>query len=50
MINSNHEKQVNLNRKNLKRIIETILFFGKQGLAFRGHDESKESLIKGNFL
>ena len=30
--------------------IDTARLLLKQGLPFRGHDESKESLNKGNFL
>lgn len=27
-----------------------LVFWGRQGLAFRGHDESEDSINKGNFL
>lgn len=45
--------QVEANRRILKRVIETIMFLGKQELAFRGHRESlasDSSVNKGNFL
>ncbi|XP_066924588.1 zinc finger MYM-type protein 1-like [Clytia hemisphaerica] len=45
--------QVEANRRILKRVVETIMFLGKQELAFRGHRESlasDSSVNKGNFL
>ena len=39
-----------MNRKNLKKIIKTIHLLCKQGLAFRGHDESASSNNRGNFM
>ena len=49
-LDSQHAKKVKENRGFLAIIIETIIFLAKQGLAFRGHDESPESLNRGNFL
>lgn len=46
-------RQVEANRKILKRVIDTTIFLGKQELAFRGHRESLASgpsTNKGNFL
>ncbi|CAH9060043.1 unnamed protein product [Cuscuta europaea] len=37
-------------RIRLTAILDVIRFLLKQGLAFRGHDESSSSLNKGNFL
>ncbi|PIA62155.1 hypothetical protein AQUCO_00200274v1 [Aquilegia coerulea] len=37
-------------RVNLIGVIDVIRFFLRQGLAFRGHDESKTSSNRGNFL
>ena len=34
----------------LKKLITYHLFLAKQNIVFRGHDESKGSLNKGNFL
>ena len=34
----------------MKCIIETLVFLGRQGVAFRGHRENDESMNKGNFL
>ena len=44
-----HNEQVRQNRETLKTISETVLFLSKQELAFRGHDESNDSLNKGNY-
>ena len=50
--NERRKKEVLSNRQVMKRIVETILFLGKQGLAFRGHRESLNQpvLNTGNFL
>ena len=47
---SRHALVANENTKNLKIIIKLVLFCARQGLAFRGHDETKESSNKGNFI
>ena len=39
-----------MNRRNVCRLFETVLFFGRQNIAFRGHDESVSSLNRGNYL
>ena len=44
-----HNKEVDENRKYLNHLIDAVLYLGKQGLALRGHDESAESLNKGNY-
>ena len=44
-----HNEQVRQNRKTLKAISEAVLFLSKQELAFRVHDESNDSLNKGNY-
>ena len=44
-----HNEQVRQNRETLKTITEAILFLSKQELAFRCHDESRDSLNKGNY-
>ena len=48
LINSQHQKNVDLNRKNLTKIIKAVHFLAKQGLAFRGHDECSVSNNRGN--
>ena len=45
-----YNSEVQLNRRNIKRILELILLFGRQGIAYRGHDESGTSLNRGNLL
>ena len=50
LINSQHKKTFLENRSYLTSIIETIIWLAKQGLAFRGHNESESSNNKGNFL
>jgi hypothetical protein len=50
MLNSHHQNVVNMNRKNLKKIIKIILYLSIQGQAFRGHGESVTSKNRGNFL
>lgn len=45
-----HNGKVDRNRNIFKRLIDIICFLGKQELALRGHDESSNSLNKGNFL
>ena len=49
-ISSAHRREIALNRRNVYRLFETVLFLGKQGIPFRGHDESISSLNKGNYL
>ena len=48
MVNSHHQDVVNMNRKNLKRIIKGVLYLSKQGQAFLGHNET--SINRGNFM
>ncbi len=38
-----------MNRKILRTILETIHYLARQGLAFRGHDETSSSDYRGNF-
>lgn len=45
-----YNNDVRKNRKLLTYLIDTTVFLGKQELAFRGHDESNESLNLGNFM
>ena len=45
-----YNSEVQLNRRNVKRILEMILLFGRQGIAYRGHNESVSSLNRGNLL
>ncbi|XP_076836806.1 zinc finger MYM-type protein 1 [Brachyhypopomus gauderio] len=45
-----HNEKVRKNRGILKRLINCVLFLGKQELPFRGHDEGAGSSNKGNYL
>lgn len=45
----NYNNAVKENREIFKRLIDTVIFLGCQELAFRGHDESSQSVNKGNF-
>ena len=49
-MSSGYQAQILLNRSNVKKIFEAILFLGRQGLPLRGHDETDQSLNRGNFL
>ena len=44
-----HNEEVSQNREMLKTITEAVLYLSTQELAFRGHDESNESLNRGNY-
>lgn len=44
-----YSKNVKLNKLCMERLIDLVLFLAKQELAFRGHDDSPNSLNKGNF-
>lgn len=48
-LGSNRAELVKKNRHYIKTIAEILLLCSKQDLAFRGHDESANSLNKGNF-
>ena len=45
-----HNEIVTANRRILSRLIDVVCFLGQQELAFRGHDESENSLNRGNYL
>ncbi|KAI6651115.1 Zinc finger MYM-type protein 1-like [Oopsacas minuta] len=49
-INSSRSEQIRLNRHYIKSIAEVILLCSRLEIAFRGHDESENSLNKGNFF
>lgn len=50
LINVQRKTDVLENRDHLKYLISAALYLARQGLAFRGDDESKESSNKGNFI
>lgn len=43
-------QQVIDNRLRLKTSVESVRWLALQGWAFRGHDEGKSSINRGNFL
>uniref|UniRef100_A0A3B1J2E9 DUF4371 domain-containing protein n=1 Tax=Astyanax mexicanus TaxID=7994 RepID=A0A3B1J2E9_ASTMX len=45
-----HNERVRKNREILKRLIDCVIFLGKQELPFRGHDEGRVSANLGNYL
>src|SRR5436190_21115412 len=45
-----HKEEVRKNREILKILIDAICFLAKQELPFRGHNEQKDSLNKGDYL
>ena len=49
VIQSHNKKEVELNRRNVYQLFETVLFLGRQNIAFWGHDESTSSFNKGNY-
>ena len=44
------KKQQHYWREVLKRVVATVKLLSAQGLAFRGHRESRDSTNKGNYL
>lgn len=44
-----HNEEVRQNREMLKNITQAVLYLSRQELAFRGHDESNDSLNRGNY-
>ncbi|KAL7374657.1 hypothetical protein ABVT39_004753 [Epinephelus coioides] len=49
VLNKQHTKQVKENREYIKTIDEVLLLTARQNITQRGHDESEESINKGNF-
>ena len=44
-----HNEEVRQNREMLKNLTQAVLYLSRQELAFRGHDESNDSLNRGNY-
>ncbi|XP_051918603.1 zinc finger MYM-type protein 1-like [Hippocampus zosterae] len=44
-----HNEKVKKNRQILKRLMDCVMFLGRQELSFRGHDEGAESLNRGSY-
>jgi len=49
-VNNVRQQNIIENREHLKFLLNAALFLSKQGLAFRGHNESDISKNKGHFL
>lgn len=49
-ISTTHKQLVSENREYFKKLLDIVLYIAKQGLSFRGHDESVDSNKKGNVL
>ena len=49
-LSTDYAKKIELNWRNLGKIKQTILFLGRQNIPFRGQDEIKGSINRGNFL
>lgn len=47
---TSRKKYIEENRKHIILLLKATLFLSKQGLPFRGHDESNESTNRGNFI
>lgn len=43
-------QEIKENREHVYFLLKTTLYLGKQGISFRGHDESTDSSNKGNFI
>lgn len=50
LVNFQREADVIENRKHIYFLLKATIFLCKQGLAFRGHNESLESTNRGNFV
>ena len=48
-LGSHRAEQIKKNRHYIKTVAEVLLIYSRQEIFFRGHDESSESLNKGNF-
>jgi len=46
-ISSQHSKLVAMNRSYMKTLIDISLLLSRQGISFRGHDETAYSLNQG---
>ncbi|CAB4033210.1 Hypothetical predicted protein, partial [Paramuricea clavata] len=44
-----HDEEVRQDRELLKNLTQAVLYLSRQEFAFRGHDESNDSLNRGNY-
>ncbi|KAK2703123.1 hypothetical protein QYM36_018357 [Artemia franciscana] len=49
-LSKEREKEILENRQYVKALLKTTALLGRQGLAFRGHDEEESSANQGNFV
>ncbi|KAK2723842.1 hypothetical protein QYM36_002257 [Artemia franciscana] len=49
-LSKEREKEILENRQHVKALLKTTALLGRQGLAFRGHDEGESSTNQGNFV
>lgn len=49
-ISTHHQEEVKNNRDYLKILFQSLLYLGKQGIAFRGHREHEKSDNRGNYI
>lgn len=49
-LDANRSKEVEANRGHVKCLLRVTSLLGRQGLPFRGHDESETSANRGNFI
>jgi len=47
-VSAQNKKEIIENRNYLKKIIDIVLYLTRQGISFRGHVETKDSLNQGN--
>ena len=45
-----YRKEVQENRRNVRKLLEIVQLFCKQNIPFRGHNESEQSSNRGNYL
>ena len=45
-----YRKEVQENRRNVRKLLEVVQLFCKQNIPFRGHNESEQSSNQGNYL
>ena len=50
ILSTAHKKEISENRIYIDKLFTMLIYLTTQGLALRGHDESKKSSNKGNFL
>ena len=49
-LSQHYRKEVEENRRNVRKLLEVVQLFCKLNIPFRGHDESQHSNDQGNYL